>query len=543
METVTEQEEPPADVARNISRDNAATGEGGEGDGDDHGGGDSGGALLSYLSDIAYLHIAIVVPTLSAISSALPDVYLIIYLVEVYETSYAAAGVAMTMLHVAAIFGSLANMAAPTASSWVLLVVSLAGYCGLAFEENPTNLVRFVAWNFLTMVSGDGPYLQILAKDEFANDARKMRSAISMQWINNGLGFGEDANAFHVRAILCDECFSTRIASDNCPSCNLASGVGAYLSGSVYQWFGVRGIAWTGLAAQCLSLTSLVHYYLFLSKRRRGAEGSGTTGARGDGVGESDDGPSDASDRRDGPPSPGRPPRRAGGASSVPSTSADEVEESPMVTFNLPGVDEDEEEPPEGDPDRGRERAEAGGNAEDGPPRRVGSRSAMEKVRSSIRSGTLDEHFANAFSDRTDVKKNVFMKILPLMWAYEPITAGGIQIIAPLFISSMFGRSESEIGMLIAVATIVGTVISLLFESKLGDAIHEHLPTPYDMHTMFALIGVATCLLFVPSYAVQVLSVVLVLVFNGPLLVTISEVQGEKDINCQCAANCFYSFR
>ena len=148
------------------------------------------------------------------------------------------------------------------------------------------------------------------------------------------------------------------------------------------------------------------------------------------------------------------------------------------------------------------------------------------KIKACVRRGSIDTSMGVYFSESDLFRPSLLVKLIPVMLAFEGVTVGGFQTIGPIYITEIFGRSESEIGMLVAISTVLGTALSLGIESDTGSHIYGKIfSSPNDMCTFYVVIALSVFLLLVPSFSLHALSVGVIMIFNEPLRSKMYELQ------------------
>lgn len=148
------------------------------------------------------------------------------------------------------------------------------------------------------------------------------------------------------------------------------------------------------------------------------------------------------------------------------------------------------------------------------------------KIKACVRRGSIDNSMGIYFSESDLVRPSLLVKLIPVMLAFEAVTVGGFQTIGPIYITEIFGRSESEIGMLVAVSTVLGSALSLGIESNTGSHIYGKIfSSPNDMCIFYVVIALSVFLLLVPSFSLHALSVGVIMIFNEPLQSKMYELQ------------------
>lgn len=146
-------------------------------------------SVWSNFNDMQFCHI-VIISIFSSMSYALPDVYLSLFLIDRFDLSVGMTGIVRAAMLLTPMLGILLTMAIPRVSGIVLLSISVAGYCCLVFLGEG-NMIWFIVGNTASAVTGASPYIQVLAKNDFGRDIKKMYNAITFYNIFCGLGYGE----------------------------------------------------------------------------------------------------------------------------------------------------------------------------------------------------------------------------------------------------------------------------------------------------------------------------------------------------------------
>ena len=146
-------------------------------------------SIWSNFNDMQFCHI-VIISIFSSMSYALPDVYLSLFLIDRFDLSVGMTGIVRAAMLLAPMLGILLTMAIPRVSGIVLLSISVAGYCCLLFLGEG-NMIWFIVGNTASAVTGASPYIQVLAKNDFGRDIKKMCNAITFYNIFYGIGYGE----------------------------------------------------------------------------------------------------------------------------------------------------------------------------------------------------------------------------------------------------------------------------------------------------------------------------------------------------------------
>ncbi|KAL7548704.1 hypothetical protein ACHAWF_011973 [Thalassiosira exigua] len=393
---------------------------------------ESGGGVASVwtnFTDMMFLHIAIIVPMFSAISYALPEVYISMFLIDQFELSVGVTGIVRAVMLLTPILGIFATMAMPRVSGFMLLLVSIAGYCCLFFLGEGS-MIWFIVGNTATVVTGSSPFVQILAKNDFGRDMKKMRNAMSLCNIFYGLGYA----------------------------------IGSYLSGALFQSFGIRGISIAGLSLQIVSFASLCHYLFLANRNRQNMPNDddlhkATEHTINDAQEASREDPlssdsSESNKSQDAEISEGKVNDEEIG-DPTPTKMGDNHRTSTRIRYK-------ENEPKDGDASSNTKSNELrdismhplDDSCSSKQEAATSKNITKGKIKHCVRRRTIDNSIAADFSESDLVQPSKFVKLLPFMFAFEALTVGGFQSIGPIYIANNFGRSESEIGMLIAIHSI-----------------------------------------------------------------------------------------
>ena len=146
-------------------------------------------SVWSNFNDMQFCHI-VIISIFSSMSYALPDVYLSLFLIDRFDLSVGMTGIVRAAMILTPLLGILLTMAIPRVSGIVLLSISVAGYCCFAVLGEG-NMIWFIVGNTASAVTGASPYIQVLAKNDFGRDIKKMCNVITFYNIFCGLGYGE----------------------------------------------------------------------------------------------------------------------------------------------------------------------------------------------------------------------------------------------------------------------------------------------------------------------------------------------------------------
>lgn len=137
--------------------------------------------------------------------------------------------------------------------------------------------------------------------------------------------------------------------------------------------------------------------------------------------------------------------------------------------------------------------------------------------------GGIQEIYAN----HEEIVPHSFTYLIAAMFSVEAIATGYLFSIGPLFMCHAFDINQGLIGTLFSLASLFGSVFTVLAISPKGRALQKrYLRSPYNLYILIAIMTIALFGMTIPSFPVHVICIMLLIGGSELFLTLLSELQG-----------------